>query len=312
MEEAPDTILAYYKAILIFMEGKNMYQSRYEAPVQSSPLGIRILYQTLPGGFNPLHWHETLELLFPLNGNMNLLLEGERYNLPKNHLAAIESRQAHGTQINGDTAMNICVHISKSKLKNYLPEIEQYQITCIPEKISPEQLPVYSELCQTMSQLPKLYILDAPEVQLESEGIILQVLARLLHHFGTRSDKVQLKSNQSSIDRIYEILPWVEAHYNEPITLTDAADQLSISKEYFCRLFRQNMGITFQEYLTDIRLNHVYQDLFHTDVSISEVMETNGFTNQKNFNASFKKLYGRTPSEVRKLGMLKQGQSAGK
>lgn len=279
-----------------------MYHSYYEAPVKSSPLGIRILYQTLPGGFNPLHWHETLELLYPLNGNMNLLLEGERYSLPKNNLAVIESRQAHSTQIDGDTAMNICVHISKSKLKSYLPEIEQYQISCIPEKINDAQLRVYTEICQMMSQLTRLYILETPEVHLESEGIILQVLAHLLHHFGKRSEEIQPESNRFSIDRIHEILPWVEEHYGEPISLTDAANQLNISREYFCRLFRQNLGITFQEYLTGIRLNHVYQDLLHTELSVSEVMEMNGFTNQKNFNASFKKLYGRTPSEVRKLG----------
>ena len=278
-----------------------MYHSYYEAPIQSSPLGIRILYQTLPGGFNPLHWHETLEILYPLNGNMNLLLEGERYSLPKKNLTVIESRQAHSTQIDGDTAMNICVHIAKEKLKSYLPKISQYQIVCMPEKISDAQFPVYYEICQLMSQLTKLYILETPEVHLESEGIILQVLARLLRHFGIRSEEKQPESKQSSIGRSHEILPWVEEHYGEPISLTNAADQLSISREYFCRLFRQSMGITFQEYLTGIRLNHVYQDLLHTDTPVSEVMEMNGFTNQKNFNASFKKLYGHTPSDVRKL-----------
>ena len=90
-----------------------MYHSYYEPPKESSPLGIRILYQTLPGGFNPLHWHETLEILYPLNGDMELLLEGEKYHLPKKNLTVIESRQAHSTLIHGETAMNICIHISK-------------------------------------------------------------------------------------------------------------------------------------------------------------------------------------------------------
>ena len=35
-------------------------------------------------------------------------------------------------------------------------------------------------------------------------------------------------------------------------------------------------------------------------IQVSHFMEMNGFTNQKNFNASFKKLYGHTPSEIRK------------
>lgn len=277
-----------------------MYHSYYEQPQKSSPLGIRILYQTLPGGFNPLHWHETLEILYPLNGDMNLLLEGGRYHLPKKNLTVIESRQAHSTQIDGDTAMNICIHISKDKLKGYLPDISLYRIQCIPEQIHDEQFPVYYEICQLLSQMTKLYISEAPISYLESEGIILQVMARLLRHFGVRIEEDAPEPNQSSTDRVHQVLSWVEEHYSEAISLTDVADQLSVSREYFCRLFRQSMGITFQQYLTGIRLNHAYQDLLHTDTPISEIMEMNGFTNQKKFNASFKNLYGHTPSEVRK------------
>lgn len=277
-----------------------MYHSYYEQPKKSSPLGIRILYQTLPGGFNPLHWHETMEILYPLNGDMNLLLEGERYHLPKKNLTVIESRQAHSTQIDGDTAMNVCIHISKEKLKGYLPDISLYQIRCIPEQIRDEQFPVYYEICQLMSKMTKLYISETPISNLESEGIILQVMAHLLRHFAVRIEENTPESSQSSTDRIHQVLSWVEEHYSETISLTDVADQLNVSREYFCRLFRQSMGITFQQYLTGIRLNHAYQDLLHTDTPVSEVMEMNGFTNQKKFNASFKSLYGHTPSQIRK------------
>ena len=94
-----------------------MNQSYYELHKESSPLGIRILYQTLPGGFYPLHWHEELEILYPLNGDMNLLVDGQKYRLPKKNLTVIESRQVHSNLIHSDTGMNICIQISKSKLK---------------------------------------------------------------------------------------------------------------------------------------------------------------------------------------------------
>ena len=93
-----------------------MNHSYYEQPQKSSPLGIRILYQTLPGGFNPLHWHETLEFLYPLNGDVELLLDGEQFHLPKKNLTVIESRKAHSMLVSGERAMNICVHVSKENL----------------------------------------------------------------------------------------------------------------------------------------------------------------------------------------------------
>lgn len=277
-----------------------MYHSYYEQPEKSSMLGIRIHYQTLPGGFIPLHWHESLELLYPLNGDLRLLMEGEVYHLPKKNLTAIESRKAHSILVEGEQAMNICVHVSKEMLKSYLPDIERYQIQCVPAQIRDEQFPTYYKVCQLMSSLTSLYLLETPEVSLEAEGIVLQTLSQLLRHFSLRLQGEAPSGNPQSVDRIHQLLPWVEEHYSEPISLGDVAGRLAVSREHFCRLFRQTMGITFQQYLTGIRLNHAYQDLLHTDAPVSEIMEGSGFTNQKKFHASFKNLYGHTPTEVRK------------
>ena len=58
--------------------------------------------------------------------------------------------------------------------------------------------------------------------------------------------------------------------------------------------------MTFLNYLNEVRLSHTYEDLLNTNAPISEVMEANGFTNQKLFNAAFKELYGCTPSAARR------------
>ena len=60
------------------------------------------------------------------------------------------------------------------------------------------------------------------------------------------------------------------------------------------------MGMSFLQYVTEVRLSHVYHGLLETDLPIAELMEENGFTNQKLFNREFKALYGCTPSAVRK------------
>lgn len=66
------------------------------------------------------------------------------------------------------------------------------------------------------------------------------------------------------------------------------------------------MGTSFLNYLNETRLAHIYGDLITTDAPIAEVMENNGFTNQKLFNRAFKELYGCPPSLVRKAGSEKQ------
>ena len=60
------------------------------------------------------------------------------------------------------------------------------------------------------------------------------------------------------------------------------------------------MRISFLQYVNEVRITHIYQELQNTDAPITEVMEANGFTNQKLFHKTFKQIYGCTPSAARK------------
>lgn len=142
--------------------------------------------------------------------------------------------------------------------------------------------------------------MDTPFFRLEAEGIILQTVAQLIRYFSSTSAVQLADTHLMTIDRIRKVMSYVEEHYKENISLQDVSDLLGIGKEYFCRFFKKNMGISFLQYLNEVRLSHIYQGLMDTDLPIAELMEENGFSNQKLFNRSFKALYGCTPSSVRK------------
>ncbi len=59
------------------------------------------------------------------------------------------------------------------------------------------------------------------------------------------------------------------------------------------------MGIPFIQYVNQVRINQIYQDLLHTDESIQEIMERHGFYNQKLFYRMFKEIYDCTPVKLR-------------
>ena len=87
----------------------------------------------------------------------------------------------------------------------------------------------------------------------------------------------------------------------EEISLQDAADELGLNREYFCRFFKQNTGISFIRYVNQVRINHIYQELLHSDEGIQEITERHGFYNQKLFYRMFKERYECTPRELRSM-----------
>lgn len=275
----------------------------YETYRKVDTEGIYLSYSTAPGGYHPLHWHEEIELLYQLNGRSDIQIDGKKYQIQNKLLTVINSRQVHSVHTYSDTSMFICVHISKKLIEKYMPDIDLYRIYCIPDDIPDSQFPEYLSVCRQMEDLLRLYITDKLAWQMESEGIILQILAQLIRHFSRKSapDEIGLSSaDRTSFNRIRDVITYVEEHFREPISLQDIAGHLSLGREYFCRFFKKNMGMSFLRYLNEVRISHVYRDLEQTDAPIAEIAEKNGFHNQKLFNRTFREVYGCTPSAVRR------------
>lgn len=275
-----------------------MNQPRHESIKHLSSIGLRMSYITTPGGYHPIHWHEELEILYPLNGVVDVWIDGKKHILQKKHLIVVESSLIHSTYAHSKASMFLYVHLSKEKIKEYLPDIEFRRINCIPDELDEQYFPKYRKICELIELLTVLYIKNVPFYSMEAEGILLQIMANLFRDFSVEIAPDHANDKQT-MDRIREIITYVEENYREPISLQDISDHLGVTREYFCRFFKKNMGVSFLNYLNEVRLSHIYKELQNTDAPISEIMENNGFTNQKLFNRTFKKLYNQTPSSVR-------------
>lgn len=121
----------------------------------------------------------------------------------------------------------------------------------------------------------------------------------MLNTFGKKKVLVKKTEKNDILARLGEITDYIDLHHAEVITLEDIASHFYLSREYFSRFFRKNMGVTFTHYLNQVRLMHIYQDICNTQVGIMELTERHGFTNYKLFNKMFREIYGCTAREVR-------------
>jgi len=100
--------------------------------------------------------------------------------------------------------------------------------------------------------------------------------------------------------RLETLLEQTQARHGENLTLDFAAEQLGLNREYFCRLFKKNMGVSYLTYLNQVRAAAVCRELETSDDPIGIIAERHGFANPKMLNRYFRELYGCTPSERRK------------
>ncbi len=95
-------------------------------------------------------------------------------------------------------------------------------------------------------------------------------------------------------------LAFIAAHYTQQLTLEQVAEQVALSPTYFSRIFKQETGYTFVEYLTRLRLEKVKRLLRTTRLSLAEISYAVGYQNPNYLSERFKVLEGMTPSAYRR------------
>lgn len=109
----------------------------------------------------------------------------------------------------------------------------------------------------------------------------------------------QNDTTASTDNRIERIHDYIVQHYKEKITLGDAAEILNMSNVSVTRLIKQRTGKSFIDFLNEIRIGFAARQMVDSDMSISEICFSNGFNNISNFNRTFRKKQGLTPTEFR-------------
>ena len=146
------------------------------------------------------------------------------------------------------------------------------------------------------------------------EALRLQITDYILkpvnyEEFGTCIDnlKIALFQRQSSgageqrEERpIHGITRYLQEHLAEEVSLSVLAEEFHLSAQYISQLFKNEIGVGFLTYLTNIRMERAKQLLLSTSLSIAEVSEQSGYSDYRVFTKVFKKAEGITPSQYRR------------
>ncbi|TYA11374.1 response regulator [Paenibacillus faecis] len=103
----------------------------------------------------------------------------------------------------------------------------------------------------------------------------------------------------SVAEPVKEALRYVEEHLEQGLGLRDAAQHVHLNPSYFSVLFKEQMGMTFIEYVTRLRIQKAKELLLQTKLPVGEIAERVGYQTTKYFNKVFKEYEGHSPGSYR-------------
>lgn len=93
---------------------------------------------------------------------------------------------------------------------------------------------------------------------------------------------------------------FIRSHaFSEDISLPQVARHCNVSEGHLSRIFHHATGLTFREYLTQVRVEHAKALLLHTGRSVTEIAYESGFQSISQFHRAFRKAHGVAPGQLR-------------
>lgn len=121
----------------------------------------------------------------------------------------------------------------------------------------------------------------------------------LIRYFETTLSRVNEVYEQTRRKEILDAFKYVSLHIEKKISLDEVSSHLYLNPSYFSRLFKKEVGETFVEYVTKMKINRAKEMLEQTADSVGKICERLGYDNQSYFIKIFKNYVGVTPIEFR-------------
>lgn len=246
------------------------------------------------------HWHEEAEFIIIKKGCGEVNVDLRPYTVMGGDIILVLPGQLHSICQHGNDIMEYENILFSPKLLygngmdfctvNYLYPFFGDNFV-FPVHIN-KSVKKYSELYACIEFIDGLRANPVPGCELGIKGGLLQFFSLLFTNLIDINTKKPLNRNAA---RLKEILYYINAYYNEPLTPSDVAEAVGFSASHFMKFFKKSMGCTFTEYLNDYRLSIACTLLSTTDKSILVISCETGFTNLSYFNRLFKKKYGISP-----------------
>ena len=160
--------------------------------------------------------------------------------------------------------------------------------------------PVHDTLSKYMQESYDEYISKDVCYKLPIRANIYLMMTSLLRYYcGSKNELDRMIYH--NVMRLRPIITYISNHYKEKIYIETMSDMITVSPDYFTKMFKDSIGRTPIDYINGLRINRAMQMLATTDTSVNDISDQLGFSNSNYFHKIFKQYMDTSPAAYRKM-----------
>ena len=256
------------------------------------PINAKLLYVTHSIYENDWpslpHMHYFTELCYIKKGTGNYLIEDQNFPIKEDDFIIINSNTSHTERSVGEIPLEYIILGVEGLNFSFGGEHEHLIFNCRRD---------HEEFAYFMVSLLVEMENKRPHYELVCQDLLNMLIVKLIRRTNFSFEFVpSVKSSRECI----KLKQYMEANYNQNITLDTLAQVSHLNKYYMVHAFTRQFGCSPMNYLMEVRIKASKELLASTDYSITEVAQSSGFSSQSYFAQCFLKHCHMTASAYRK------------
>lgn len=252
----------------------------------------------------PIHWHNDLEINLIREGEAVFQVYQKSYRVRTGEGFLLNRNVPHSCSSPGNEHVRYSTILvrpdflygdfgSDVERKCFQPFLQNSAIPCIYLTGFDEN---GKEILQKLNQVEEAFDRKRFCYELKIKGLLCEAFAMIL--YGHRQELTKfVPANLQELERLEKMLNYLNMHFTEVTSLQDLADQVHLSREVCCRLFKKMTGKTITGYLEEYRVNKSFSLVQSGQYSMTQITEMVGFSNPSRFASAFRKRFGCNPGE---------------
>ena len=263
-------------------------------------------YDTMPGGLLPVHWHQAIEIITVISGELDYFVNGIPYCLKTGDSFFVNLNQLHRTRAN---TKNTLVYglIFMPSLLGYSVDSLLYREYMDPViRMASPAIKFDGETPQGAKTGAKIHALRALSAgdyyfDLDCFSVFLDIWKEILHAAAFPEKKDGMNGHLRHENEIRSMILYIKEHYAENLSVSDITTQGNLSRSECFRSFKLVTGENPMEFVNEFRLNQAAALLSSTEQNITEIAGAFGFNSASYFGKLFREKYGQSPLQFRKF-----------
>lgn len=259
---------------------------------------IEYKHYTTPHNMPVQHYHDSYEVYFLMSGMRNHFIGDEYCRIHAGDVMLVKPFELHYSTCPEEFQYER--YVLNIKMSALMPMFTKQEAERLFRIFEYRFLHLNEEEQRCILDIFRRADCESKKKLFLSEKLFKSAVSELLLFLDGVSDKQKVTAVPASGSELIRAVRYINEHYKDNITLSDAAHSLHMSKYHFCRVFKQFTGATFLEYLNNLRLTEAHQMLVSGSHSINEIAIASGFNSTQQLTRIFKQVYGVSPRTFRK------------